>query len=238
MDSATARTLNIRRFVAEAGGPTEFANKYGAGRWTQAQVSQWISREKPKSIGNALARTLESVLNLNHGTMDTFNFALIQERKGNRGATDLQNVVAEPISRRKLPVLTDIQAGNPREFVDDFAAGAADDYVEIDSQLAKTLGPYAFALRVMGASMQPEFYEGDMVIVDPNRAVSAGDYVVAKVSNSNGATLKKYQDRGSDENGVEQFDLTPLNSDFSVTRINAKNPGSIIGVVVEKRKRY
>lgn len=70
MDATTARTLNIRRFVSAANGPTAFANRYGGGRWTQAQVSQWVSEENPKSIGGRLARDLEAELRLPRGAMD------------------------------------------------------------------------------------------------------------------------------------------------------------------------
>ncbi len=150
----------------------------------------------------------------------------------------LRNVEAIPTSRRLIPLLTEVQAGHPNEYIDDFAAGAADEYVEVDAELGKTLGPYSFALVVAGLSMTPEFNPGDKVIVDPNQAVFPGAFVVAKVESANGATLKKYRDRGVDDQGIEQFDLVPLNEDFPTIRINARNPGSIIGVVIEKRKRY
>jgi hypothetical protein len=72
MDAKRARTLNIRHFVAEAGGPTEFAIQYGGDRWTQAQVSQWISEKSPKPIGHNLARELEVALGLQEGEFDSW----------------------------------------------------------------------------------------------------------------------------------------------------------------------
>lgn len=70
MDASTARTQNIRRIVAEHEGPTAFANRFGAGRWTQTQVSQWISVKAPKGIGHTLAREIEDALNLPAGSLD------------------------------------------------------------------------------------------------------------------------------------------------------------------------
>ncbi len=70
MDAQTARTSNIRLWVAEAGGPAAFADKYGDGRWVAAQVSQWISETSPKGIGHKLARTIEERLNKAPGAMD------------------------------------------------------------------------------------------------------------------------------------------------------------------------
>lgn len=70
MDASTARTENMRRHVAKSGGPTEWAREFGGDRWTQAQVSQWISESKPKGIGGNLARDLEAAMGLERGTLD------------------------------------------------------------------------------------------------------------------------------------------------------------------------
>lgn len=70
MDANLARTLNIRRLVDEAGGPAEWARRYGGERWTQPQVSQWISESRPKGIGRALARDLEKAMDLPSGDLD------------------------------------------------------------------------------------------------------------------------------------------------------------------------
>lgn len=70
MDATTARTVNMRRLIAQAGGPAEWARKFGGDRWTQPQVSQWISETNPKSIGGRLARDLESVQGLENGALD------------------------------------------------------------------------------------------------------------------------------------------------------------------------
>lgn len=70
MDANQARTANIRRLIEEAGGPAEWARRYGSDRWTQPQVSQWISETKPKGIGRALARDLEKAMNLPTGELD------------------------------------------------------------------------------------------------------------------------------------------------------------------------
>jgi hypothetical protein len=70
MDANTARTENMRRLVAEAGGPAEWLRKYASGRWQQAQVSQWISLANPKGIGGRLARDLEAALGLPRGELD------------------------------------------------------------------------------------------------------------------------------------------------------------------------
>lgn len=67
MDATEARTHHIRRLVAEAGGPAEFSRQT---RWSQAQVSQWISEANPKGIGRQLAREIEQALGLPEASMD------------------------------------------------------------------------------------------------------------------------------------------------------------------------
>ncbi len=82
MDAKTSRTVNIRRLVQEAGGPTAFANTYGApvdgvgSIWSQAQVSQWISEEKPKSVGHRLAREIERRAKKAPGYLDRLDAVL------------------------------------------------------------------------------------------------------------------------------------------------------------------
>lgn len=70
MDATEARTHHMRRLVLAAGGPAEWTRRYGGVRWSQPQVSQWISETAPKSIGNRLARDLEAVQGLDHGDLD------------------------------------------------------------------------------------------------------------------------------------------------------------------------
>jgi hypothetical protein len=70
MDASEARTAHIRLLVADAGGPTAFANRYGDGRWSAVQVNQWISATNPKGIGRRLARDLEEAVGLPNGAMD------------------------------------------------------------------------------------------------------------------------------------------------------------------------
>ena len=70
MDATTARTENMRRLVAEAGGQSEWTRLYGGTRWQPSQVSQWISETKPKGIGGNLARDLEAAMGLANGELD------------------------------------------------------------------------------------------------------------------------------------------------------------------------
>lgn len=130
----------------------------------------------------------------------------------------------------RVPVISYIQAGHWREMCEQ--ATAFDGNVEYVTAGVE-LGPCGFGLWVRGDSMAPKFEEGDLIIVDPDIAPKAGDFVVA----SNGkeeATFKKYRSRGEYDNGQPRFELVPLNEDHE-TLSTDQTPIIIIGVVVEHR---
>lgn len=116
------------------------------------------------------------------------------------------------------------------EAVDAYAVGAASDWMLTDLELSQN----AFALRIKGDSMLPEFREGDTVIIDPSVAPMPGDYVVAK-NGENEATFKKYRPRGMNDNGQQVFELVPLNEDYPSMRSDLTNI-DIIGTMVEHRR--
>lgn len=111
MDAKTARTINIREWVAGAGGPSEFVRRYCEGRWEAVQVSQWISPTSPKSIGHKVAREIEERLGKPPGSMDhvTNGAAPSQPaRLDTEKLADLLETVEAAIiqSRRQIPART------------------------------------------------------------------------------------------------------------------------------------
>ena len=92
--------------------------------------------------------------------------------------------------------------------------------------------PKAFALRVRGDSMEPEFYEGDIIIVSPNTQWENGNYVVAKYDQEvTFKQLKVYKDA---------LVLRPLNPQYQdvIFTGNKRSKLTIVGKVIEKIKRY
>lgn len=140
------------------------------------------------------------------------------------------NVSATPIGSRRIPLVSYVQAGAMTEVVDSYSPGMGADFLLTDLDL----GANAFALKIRGDSMRPEFAEGDVVIIDPSVTPHPGDFVVAK-NGSNEATFKKYRPRGIDELGQEVFELVPLNDDYPSMRSNV-TPIMIIGTMVEHRR--
>ena len=114
-----------------------------------------------------------------------------------------------------------------REIVDTFPRGGADEYI----MAYNSYGKHTFALRITGNSMEPEFKEGDVVVIDPDVAPNAGDYVVAR-NHEESATFKKYRPRGINEAGQDVFELVPLNEDYAPMRSDLQHI-IIIGTMVE-----
>lgn len=129
---------------------------------------------------------------------------------------------------RQIPVLSWVQAGLFAETgdlqYDSTEPGYDDDYPE---------GVYW--LEVKGDSMEPRFYEGDMILIDPNRTAKGGDFVIAY--SESGVTFKKLKMGFDEKMGRDYCQLIPLNSDYAIVdsryvdfRIN--------GVVLERKEKF
>lgn len=156
----------------------------------------------------------------------------IHEKPGLAGWFDKpsSNVAPAAIGARSIPLISYVQAGCWTDVVDSFAPGAGDEYLLTDLELSSS----AFALKIKGDSMLPEFKEGDRVIIDPAVSPLPGDYVVAKNGDEE-ATFKKYRPRGTTESGQPVFELVPLNEDYETLRSD-RTPIRIVGTMVEHRK--
>lgn len=85
---------------------------------------------------------------------------------------DIEQAKASLAAGRLVPVINKVAAGYPSDFNDlDYPAGIADDYVRCPD----VHDPSAFAVRVVGDSMEPKFQEGDIVIFSPAAEVHNGD---------------------------------------------------------------
>jgi phage repressor protein C with HTH and peptisase S24 domain len=110
----------------------------------------------------------------------------------------------------EIPLINKVAAGYPADFTDlGFPARVADEYVrapDLDD-------PDAFAARVVGTSMLPEYREGDIVIFSPSRDVRNGNDCFARIEPDHESTFKRvYFER--DGFGREMIRLQPLNSEF------------------------
>lgn len=133
---------------------------------------------------------------------------------------------AMPDRKRLVPLISFVQAGHWATAVDNFHPGDAEEWIAC----ASNVGPRAFALKVSGPSMEPEFRNGDVIVVDPDIEAQSGDYVVAGL-NGEEAVFKQYVRDGS------RHYLVPLNGAFPTLDMTGLD-WRVIGRVMEKIKKY
>lgn len=146
------------------------------------------------------------------------------------GKEDGSNVVQAEIGAMQIPIISWVQAGYWTSESDATNREGFTDYVLTTE--AHSMG--TFALKVKGKSMEPEFKEGDIIVVDPDLYPKPGEFVIAK-NGSDEATFKRYRSRGTGEDGADIFELVPLNEDYATIN-SLKVKVRIVGVVVEHRR--
>jgi len=106
-----------------------------------------------------------------------------------------------------VPIINKVAAGYPHDFTDlDYPPSVADEYIRCPD----VHDPQAFAARVVGDSMEPDYSEGDVVIFSPNTVAQPGDDCFVRLGTAEGTTFKRvYQD------DPETIRLQPLNSAYA-----------------------
>jgi repressor LexA len=88
-----------------------------------------------------------------------------------------------------VPIINRVTAGYPHEFTDlDYPPSVADEYIRCPGIADRQ----AFAARVVGDSMAPDYREGDIVVFSPNTAPGAGDDCFVRFDGAKGTTFKRY----------------------------------------------
>ncbi len=88
----------------------------------------------------------------------------------------------------QVPLINKVAAGYPSEFTDlDYPARVADEYVAVPD----VFDAQAFAARVVGRSMDPDYREGDVIVFSPAKAPSEGDDCFARLLPDHHTTFKR-----------------------------------------------
>lgn len=132
----------------------------------------------------------------------------------------------------EVPVINKVAAGYPRSFTDlGYPARVADEYVrcpELDD-------PDAFAARVVGDSMLPEYREGDIVVFSPLKPVKGGADCFVRVEPDHESTFKRvYFETG--EGGRQLIRLQPLNSTYPPRTLPREQVAGLYAAVSVMRK--
>ena len=155
------------------------------------------------------------------GFLETYRIE-IEEFLRETGYLAVQRKSEQKDRIKQIPILAWTQAGHWRERA--HSQQEDGDFMETDSK-------GTFALRVRGDSMEPEFYQEDIIVINPYLKAEHNDYIV--VCNEEGeATFKQLKKYG------KVRVLHPLNAKYEDIELSKNTQYRIIGVVVEKKKKY
>lgn len=158
------------------------------------------------SFGGRTARKLEKVLGLSEGDFDVIH----EHQRDPEGNTT-----------GKAPVLSYVQAGEWSEAIDPYELGDAAEWAHVPPGHGESV----FFLKVIGVSMEPEYFEGGRILVDFGLEARHGDDVVVRTPDGN-VTFKRLQITPDGKH------LLAINPDYP-QRIIQMPVGSVIcGVVV------
>ena len=150
---------------------------------------------------------------------------LIIESNASRGITSVRNDDDKPKYNyennvfAKVPIVGRVAAGSPITAIENIEGS-----VVVDPAFIKK-AEHSFALRVKGDSMiNSGIFEGDLVIVTPNKNPVNGEIVVAMLDDE--ATVKIF------ENKNNKIRLIPSNENYQPIEITTDREFSIVGKVV------
>lgn len=135
--------------------------------------------------------------------------------------TSSNNFEAGPDLRGKVPLISWVQAGQWCEISDQFQPGDAESWRETTARVSAG----AYALRIVGDSMEPAIPRGAVVIVDPAIEATNGRVVVVRQNGDSEATIKRLVIEG----GVRY--LKPDNPRYPIMEMRAD--AVICGVAIK-----
>lgn len=110
---------------------------------------------------------------------------------------------------------------------------------EMDIDVGETLytdakvGDKAFALKMLDASMEPQFPKGTLLIIDPDKISKDRSFVIAKLKKYSASVFRQLL-----IDGPHSY-LKPLSPDFEQFKMTLLNKeDKVIGVLVQARKDY
>lgn len=99
-------------------------------------------------------------------------------------------------------------------------------------------GERTSSVKVSDKSMDGAIHEGEIAIIDPDKAYAAGDIVAALAPGFDGLILRKYRVNSFSPEGHAIFDLVPINPDYpSVLNANASSV-QIVGRVIGALRKF
>lgn len=188
---------------------------------SQSAIAHWLGGNRKPSIEEIAA--MMKIVGLSHMTLD--HDGLIE--CADNPAPNVTRIDIQPRYQGRYPLISSVQAGAWAEACEPYQVEEVSEWYETTE---KVIGK-GFWLRVVGDSMTSptgvSFPEGTMILVDTGRDHENKSLVVAKLTDVNEATFKRFVvDAG-------MHYLMPLNPTYKPIAINGNC--KIIGVVIDAK---
>ena len=129
---------------------------------------------------------------------------------------------------RLVPVINKVAAGYPTDFNDlDYPVGMADDYVRCPD----LHDPNAFAVRIVGDSMEPKFNQEDIVVFSPAAEVRNGDDCFVRFAMPHETSFKRVFFEADNK-----IRLQPRNESYSPMIVESERINGIYRAVIRYEK--
>jgi SOS-response transcriptional repressor LexA len=169
------------------------------------------------SFGERAARRLEATYSMGYGYLDAKSSS---NERVEQTSADYSAALAHDVSRR-CPLISWVKAGELCEAIDNLHPGDAEAWFPC----GVSCGENTYVLKVIGSSMEKEYFEGEMIFVDPGVEAKHGSDVVVRTPEGN-TTFKRLQIT------AEGTYLMALNKDYPERIIKVPEGTTICGVVV------
>lgn len=154
---------------------------------------------------------------------------LIEDSSLSRHAVSTDTINFHPRVGVKIPILGEVVAGTPISAIEDILG-----YEEITPEMAAT-GDY-FCLKVKGASMEPQLFEGDILVIRQQPDVDSNEIAVVLV-NGDEATVKQIKKATSGITLIG-YNVAVYPPRFYSNQEIQDLPVTIVGKVVELRRPF
>ncbi|TDQ82497.1 phage repressor protein C with HTH and peptisase S24 domain [Dongia mobilis] len=171
--------------------------------WSLTRYQHYEDRYKRRFLPFELARELDALF-CQHGTEPgaVLQLAGIEPGQGvsqRRDPVPPRPGAAIGQTQRDLPVLGAVKGGSEGFYFND---GEAKEFVERPANLKGVFN--GFALYVDGDSMEPRYFAGELLYVNPNRPITRNCFVAVELNDGQGL-IKQFVRRTDEEIVLHQF---------------------------------
>lgn len=184
-------------------------------------LAKWLKQSATK--GSAGAKNLDKLFKSGE-LSKRINQTLRSPRR--EGTADQTIDDAVPL-RYRVPLINKVAAGYPTDFTDlDYPARIADEYISCPD----VNDPHAFAARVVGQSMLPDYREGDIVVFSPQAKTVSGNDCFVRLEPDHKTTFKRvfFEKAGR----REVIRLQPLNPEFPPSTVERQHVSGLYKAVM------